>query len=84
MKGRYEPIIEQAEKEETTKGRVKGMLTIIKMVTTNHLPCIEEKVDKTNKKLNKINLFLIALLLATLFSSKDSISWLWMVIMRLF
>lgn len=77
MKDRYDALIEQGDKAETNKERLSCHWIMLKMIGTNHLPTLEAKV-------NKIFWLLGVLLVATLFSSKDSISWIYMAIMRLF
>ena len=77
MKDRYDALIEQGDKAETNKERLSCQWTMLKMILTNHLPTIDGKI-------NKLMWLIGALILATMFSNKDSISWLYMVIMRLF
>jgi len=77
MKDRYDALIEQGDKATTNKETLSCAWTMLKTIGTNHLPTIEGKM-------NKQTWLIIALLIAVLFSSKDSISWLYMVIMRLF
>ena len=77
MKDRYSPLFKQAEKATSQKERTNSMLSILEVLTSNHIPTIEAKV-------NKLLLLGGILLLAVLFSSKDSISWLWMIITKLF
>jgi len=77
MKGRYDSVIEQGDKAKTNKEALNCAWTMLKTIGTNHLPTIEGKI-------NKLFLLGMALLIATLFSSKDSIIWLWQLITRLF
>ena len=77
MKGRYDSIIEQGDNAGTSKERQDCSWIMLKTIGTNHLPTIEGKI-------NKLMWLIGALILATLFSSKDSISWLWMAVLRLF
>ena len=77
MKGRYDAQIEQAKRSKSTEVKQDCTITILDELTGNHLPTLETKI-------NKLTWLIMALLVAVLFSSKDSISWLYMIIMRLF
>ena len=77
MKDRYDPIIEQGDKATTNKEKLSCAWTMLKVMGGNHLPTIEGKI-------NKLTWLIVALLIAVLFSSKDSISWVYMIIMKLF
>jgi len=77
MKDRYDSLIEEGDKASTSPKKLDAAWVMLKMIGTNHLPTIEGKV-------NKIYWMMMILLLAVLFSSKDSISWLWMAIMKVF
>ncbi len=77
MKGRYDSLIEEGDKAETSKSLLGYIWPMVKTMGTNHLPTIEGKVNKI--------LWLVVLLSAvTLLSSKEELTWLYMFIMRLF
>lgn len=77
MKDRYNSLIEQGDKAVTQKEKLNCTWTMLKTIGTNHLPTLETKM-------NKLTWLIVILLIAVLFSSKDSISWVYMAIMRLF
>jgi len=43
---RYKSIFEQAEHAQTAKEQRNCLLTIVKIMGENHLPCIEKKVER--------------------------------------
>jgi len=77
MKDRYETLIEEGDQAKDEKERSKCTWRVLKILTMNHVPTIEGKI-------NKLTWLGLVLLLAVLFSSKESIVWLAQIIMRLF
>ena len=43
---RYKAIFDQADQAETVEEQVNCILTAVKVIAVNHLPCIEKKVGK--------------------------------------
>lgn len=63
----YDEIRKQYKDAKTPKERQKCIWTMLCMIGTNHLPHIEERIEKRDRKINKkiamIFGFLIAILL---------------------
>lgn len=64
---RYKELIEQAKEEKTQKEKIDFLSTMVYMMATNDLDCLEKKV----KKLYFVG---IAILLAILFSDQVSLT----------
>ena len=77
MKDRYSPLFKQAEKTKSQTEKMNSVLSVLEILTGNHIPTIEAKV-------NKLLLLGGLLLLAVLFSNKDSVSLIWAIITKLF
>lgn len=63
----YEAILKQAEDATSGKEKTDCILTMLKMIGTNHLPCVE-------KKIKKLYWLLAAVLLAILFQDQISLT----------
>ena len=49
MNNKYLPIIEQAEKAESQKEKMNCILSILSILTCNHLPHIEGNIKKIKR-----------------------------------
>lgn len=74
---RYESIFEQAENAQNAKEQRNCLLTIIKIMAENHLPCIERKVGK-------IYWVIFALAVMVFFGDQVSLTHVILFFMRLF
>ena len=74
---RYKSIFEQAEQAQNAKEQRNCLLTIVKIMAENHLPCIEKKVGK-------IYWVMFALAVMVFFSDQVSLTHVILFFMRLF
>lgn len=81
MKGRYDAALEQADKAQTEKEKTNSILSIVKTMATNHLPTMEEKIDRNNRKML---IGMLVILLAVLFQDQLSLPEIFAFLMRLF
>ena len=76
--GRYKPIIESAKKEQSAKGQCKWIMTMLEILTLNHLPHLEQgqkdMVDEQKKSTRKIMLFLFVVLVVVLGTNPQVLS----------
>jgi len=76
--GRYRPIIESAKKEQSARGQCKWIMTMLEILTLNHLPHVEQgqknMVLEQKKSTRKIMLFLFIVLLVVLTTNPQVLS----------
>lgn len=68
----YKPIIENAKKEESAKGKCRWIIAMLEILAMNHLPHIEKgqiaikkHVDTSNRKIMILLALVMLVLLAT-------------------
>ncbi|NIQ17322.1 MAG: hypothetical protein GTN43_00705 [Candidatus Aenigmarchaeota archaeon] len=81
MKGRYDSVIDEGDKTRSDSKKLNCAWMMLKTIGTNHLPTIEGKIDRNNKK---IMFGLLVILLATLFQDQLSLSSIFAFIWGLF
>lgn len=68
----YKPIIENAKKEDSARGKCRWIIAMLEILACNHLPHIEkgqviikQHVDKSNRKIMILLALVMLVLLAT-------------------
>lgn len=74
---RYKSIFDQAEHAQNAKEQRNCLLTIVKIIAENHLPCIE-------KKLGKIYWVMLAMAIIYYFGDEISLTHVILFFMRIF